>query len=384
MLRFILLAVTRRPVLTPPTPQREFDPAIIPEHKLKASAPGAPSKKFEDARPVIPEIGHRAPLRAHLYPLVASLPEEYQMHPLGLVPELCTAKEWLSEVLNSTTSLVQVLLFYYAMRHPKSKYNPESLPTLSTYFYPFLIPLAMQLVARNLRAPTGDSTLLAEHYSKLDRRLASRFFLTGPMWVGWTRPKVMSVIRGLQRIPLIGLAGGLLEGYLPLVDDYYCEYREQASCRIPALADGRHGVRIKAQCIECMIVALYVGAMFAVKMRLVGGDGGCTTERMRLEACTPPLAYVDYTRDANQQIIRLTAIAVEGTQRRATGFGVDAELGFLEDEVAFLGAFSCKSATLRLCSCGERASQSRSPSTLSPQRRWPRSKLQRRPVVCPQ
>lgn len=223
-LRFIILAVTRRPVLSPSTPQREFDPSLIPQDKLtKNPVPAAPGAKSEDARPVIPEIGHRAPLRAHLYPLVSSLPEAYQTHPLGLVPELCTAKEWLSEILNSTTSLAQVLLFYHAMRNPKSKYKPASLPTLSTYFYPFLVPLLMQLIARNFRAPTGDSTLLAEHYAKLDRRLASRFFLTGPMWIGWTRPKVMSVVRGLQRIPLIGLAGGLIEGYLPLVDDYYCE-----------------------------------------------------------------------------------------------------------------------------------------------------------------
>lgn len=227
LLRFILLAITRRPVLAPPTPQREFDPALIPQDKLRAAPPAAPKDKVEDARPVIPEIGHRAPLRAHLYPLVASLPDAYQLHPLGLVPELCTAKEWLSEVLNATTGLAQVLLFVYAMRHPRSKYRPASLPTLSTYFYPFLVPLAMQLLARHCRAPTGDSTLLAEHYAKLDRRLASRFFLTGPMWVGWTRPKVMGLVRGLQRIPLIGLAGGLIEGYLPLVDEYYCEYESE-------------------------------------------------------------------------------------------------------------------------------------------------------------
>jgi peroxin-16 len=44
------------------------------------------------------------------------------------------------------------------------------------------------------------------------------------MWVGWTRPKIMAVVKGLERIPLIGIAGGFVEGYIPLVDDYfYCE-----------------------------------------------------------------------------------------------------------------------------------------------------------------
>jgi hypothetical protein len=49
-------------------------------------------------------------------------------------------------------------------------------------------------------------------------------FLTGPIWVGWTRPRVMRVVKGIERIPIVGMIGELLEGYLPLVDDYfYCE-----------------------------------------------------------------------------------------------------------------------------------------------------------------
>jgi len=71
-----------------------------------------------------------------------------------------------------------------------------------------------------MRAPAGDSTLLADHYAQLDRRMASRFFLQGPMWIGWTRPKIVRVIKALERIPLIGLAGELIRGYLPLADSY--------------------------------------------------------------------------------------------------------------------------------------------------------------------
>lgn len=33
----------------------------------------------------------------------------------------------------------------------------------------------------------------------------------------------MAVVKGLGRIPIVGLVGELVEGYLPLVDDYiYC------------------------------------------------------------------------------------------------------------------------------------------------------------------
>jgi peroxin-16 len=53
--------------------------------------------------------------------------------------------------------------------------------------------------------------------------MASSFLLQGPMWVGWTRPKIMGALGFLERIPLVGLVGGFVEGYIPLVDDYfYC------------------------------------------------------------------------------------------------------------------------------------------------------------------
>jgi peroxin-16 len=46
------------------------------------------------------------------------------------------------------------------------------------------------------------------------------------MWVGWTRPKVMSVVGWLEKWPVVGLVGEFLEGYVPLVDDlFYCEWQ---------------------------------------------------------------------------------------------------------------------------------------------------------------
>lgn len=81
----------------------------------------------------------------------------------------------------------------------------------------------MRLIARHIRTLPGQSSLLSSHYVASDARLAKSFFLTGPMWIGWTRPKVMGVVKVLEKIPLVGLAGQLLEGYLSLVDDnFYC------------------------------------------------------------------------------------------------------------------------------------------------------------------
>lgn len=112
--------------------------------------------------------------------------------------------------------------------HPIAPYKPLSLPTLSRSLPPFLIPLAMRLLARRLRSASsqygGTTDLLASHNAAQDRRTASAFFFTGPMWVGWTRPKITSWIEWLERWPVVGIAGSWAGGYLPLVDDYYyCE-----------------------------------------------------------------------------------------------------------------------------------------------------------------
>lgn len=63
------------------------------------------------------------------------------------------------------------------------------------------------------------------HYAQQDKKLALQAFMAGPMWIGWTRPKVVSIAKTLERVPILGLVGDLVEGYLPLVDDYFfCEF----------------------------------------------------------------------------------------------------------------------------------------------------------------
>jgi len=52
------------------------------------------------------------------------------------------------------------------------------------------------------------------------------------MWLGWTRPKIMGIVRTLERVPLVGLVGDLVEGYIPLVDEYfYCALRRGTGSR---------------------------------------------------------------------------------------------------------------------------------------------------------
>lgn len=100
----------------------------------------------------------------------------------------------------------------------------SSLSSLSVPLTPFAATISLRLLARHLRPGSPSTSLQMEHYATQDRDLARTFFLTGPMWVGWTRPKIKRVCGLLERIPLVGLVGDFVEGYLPFVDEYfYCE-----------------------------------------------------------------------------------------------------------------------------------------------------------------
>jgi peroxin-16 len=77
--------------------------------KPAAEAPAPASKKSATRRPVVNTL-QRTPLRSHLYPLTAALPEDYLAHPLSLVPELENPNEVLSEVMSATAVLVQVIM----------------------------------------------------------------------------------------------------------------------------------------------------------------------------------------------------------------------------------------------------------------------------------
>lgn len=128
-LRLLIVLITKRPALWLTSPQREYDVSSIPQDKMvskiakkaeELSEKVHPTKqdakqdKESVRRPILPAVGTRAPLRTHLYPLVASLPDDYQAHPPSLVPELSTTGEIAGEVLSVTAVLVQVILLLRA------------------------------------------------------------------------------------------------------------------------------------------------------------------------------------------------------------------------------------------------------------------------------
>ncbi|WVQ99914.1 hypothetical protein IAU59_007057 [Kwoniella sp. CBS 9459] len=235
-LRLLILRITKRPVLSPSSPQREVDPSTLSPEILQSNPQSQPeslpgvSSPLQDgvkAQPLSPSISAHAPLRSHLYPMLGNLPESHLVHPLSLIQQL-KGKEYVSEIIWSSVGLVHVLLLMRAGRQSPNTYKPLSLATLSRSYAPYLLILRLLLLARYLRpksTPSTSSALLLSHQAAQDKRLLARAFLTGPMWLGFTRPKIQGLSRSLGRVPILGLVGELVQGYLPLVDDYfYCEF----------------------------------------------------------------------------------------------------------------------------------------------------------------
>ncbi len=105
-LRLMLLGITRRPVLNPPTPQREFDLSTLPTNILDGTAKTSSNSSL----PIVTALPPNAPLRSHLYPMAGALPDSHLPHPLTLVPELDSTSAWTSEILTSTATLIHVIL----------------------------------------------------------------------------------------------------------------------------------------------------------------------------------------------------------------------------------------------------------------------------------
>lgn len=204
-LKLLILKITNRPVLQTPIPVREFDPSLL---------------STETPSPKIQSLPAGSPLHNYLLPLLPSLPATHQAHPLTLLPEL-RGTDRVAEVIASTSTFVYLLLLLRSQRGRSLRHRPLSLPTLSSSLSPFLITIMLQLLARRLRSrPTTE--LQAAHYGQLDRALAL-WLVKGPLWVGWTRPKIMRAVNALERVPILGLVGGFIGDYVPLVDDYfYC------------------------------------------------------------------------------------------------------------------------------------------------------------------
>ncbi|KAI0032746.1 peroxisome membrane protein [Vararia minispora EC-137] len=222
ILRFILLRITRRPLVNSPIPEREIDPETLPLQSNTSSPTLAPSSPSQSP-PATPEHlrNNHVPLPPH--PLLTTPPPTKQTTPIedyllakalttssvkmptSLVKRLTTPKDWLSESLYILKPLI------YASLLASDRQSNR----------PLMVSLALELISRNLRRiPSNSSALERSEYANRDRDLLW-YLLRGSIWKTWTRPKLETFASMTANIPLVSLVSAILHDWIPLIDEYY-------------------------------------------------------------------------------------------------------------------------------------------------------------------
>jgi peroxin-16 len=212
VLKFTLLRITRRPLISPPIPERDIDPESLPPSSTHSSPTLVPSSLGSSA-PSTPEHlrNNHEPLPAH--PLLTTPPptnrtsvvEDFILskalttslvkNPISLVKPFLSPQEWVAESIYILRPLV-----YGQIAGP----HPHLLPTntLAVLFLshdrerktsrPLMVSLALELASRNLRrTPSSSSALERQEYARRDRDLFWYLF-RGSIWESWTRYGVVS------------------------------------------------------------------------------------------------------------------------------------------------------------------------------------------------
>ncbi|GJE86162.1 peroxisomal membrane protein pex16 [Phanerochaete sordida] len=227
VLRFMLLRITRRPLLSPPIPERDFDPSMLPDNLSETSSPTLAPSSPPDSVPSTPDHlrNNRVPLPPH--PLIVQPPpptsttkdavDEYLLSkallptavkaPTALVKALVGPTAWLAEIVYILRPLI-----YAIMLARDSGRNTKR---------PLITALALEFVARQLRrTPSTGATLERSEYSRRDSDIAW-YLLRGSIWEGWTRPKLDAIAERTASLPVIGVMSAFVKDWIPLIDEYH-------------------------------------------------------------------------------------------------------------------------------------------------------------------
>ncbi|KAG8763817.1 Peroxisomal membrane protein pex16 [Ceratobasidium sp. 423] len=217
-LRLFLLKLTRRPVLLPPIPEREIDPAAMSLDPLTepVNGPSTPPrtpdhiKNNRQALPsplLTPTKGGAKPMPIEDYLMSKALSTDDLRAPTRLMDVLASPRDWLAELL----FIARPLLYVYLLSR-SNKYKKSTALGVS---------LAIELLSRYLRRPPPPSAQLERgEYARRDRELLWYFF-RGVIWSEWTRPKLDGVAKKTQDAPLLGLLSAFIGDWVPLIDEYY-------------------------------------------------------------------------------------------------------------------------------------------------------------------
>jgi len=227
-LRLFLLRLTRRPLLSPPIPERELEPSqessptptptpislppqssdTVPAHLRNNRIPHPFTPP--DSAPTSP-----SPIPVDEYLQTKALTTttiRSSTNPTSLLRSLSTSRDWLAEVLYILRPLI------YVMALARTKLNPASRVSSSV---PLAISLALDLFSRALRRnPHPSAALERAEYARRDRDFLW-YFLRGSIWESYTKPKLSAIAKKAENGIVLGLVGALVKDWIPLIDEYY-------------------------------------------------------------------------------------------------------------------------------------------------------------------
>ncbi|KAI6031857.1 peroxisomal membrane protein PEX16 [Pisolithus microcarpus] len=189
ILRLVMLKVTRRPIVSPAIPERDFDPASLPPSSIHSSPTLVPTTP-----PTSPPATPDHLKNNHDYLLPKALTTSAVRPSLQLVAPLASIQDWLAEVIYIIRPLIYVSMLS-AHRHKDRA---------------LLTALAIDILSRNLRrAPSSSSSVERDEYARRDRDLL------------YTRPKLESLVEKAAHVPGLSLISSLVKDWVPLIDEYY-------------------------------------------------------------------------------------------------------------------------------------------------------------------
>ncbi|KAF8585528.1 peroxisomal membrane protein PEX16 [Ramaria rubella] len=223
VLRFILLKITRRPLISPPIPERDFDPSNLPSLEPEVSSLTAVSSasqsllstpehlknnhiSLDAPNPILTHpVSSRSTSPVENYLLPKALSPSSVKPPICLVRPLASPTDWLAEGLY----ILRPFLYVIALACDSDSARP------------LVLSLAVDLSSRYLRRmPPPSSTLERAEYARRDRDLLWYFF-RGPIWSSYTRPKLVAFADKTAAAPVLGLLSAFMKDWMPLIDDYY-------------------------------------------------------------------------------------------------------------------------------------------------------------------
>lgn len=252
LLRLLLRAASQqRPVVSPPLPQREFDPALLDTQHAVAGTLAWRGRRTGLQRRSLASVG---PRDVYEQLLAKTLTEQDVLPPPLLVRPLATSAAQVAETL----WIVRPLLYVILLR----RYGPRDAKPWGTSLF---LELLARLLRRHALVPHGVArgapppppssislllSMLGIENSALDwlaSSLSARpkhpalkpvsgveadewaardrsfwwYLLRGPAWYHWTRPRLARFVAGTEHRRIIGLLGSIVGDYLPLIDEYY-------------------------------------------------------------------------------------------------------------------------------------------------------------------